>query len=188
MIHPCIHINAAVCDISYITHCVLHTLCFYIQDTLVAIYKSLIGFVIDYSAFMSSQLSDNLRKSVQAIQNIAMRIIFKQPFDASTDSLSALSGLPLVRDRMYELNRRYFEAARTVPNELIVDLMTSFTNFKMSFKAKTKTMKGIDKTVLCTYRQLYTNALFCDSLYNHNFGNNEWNRNTHLSGNRYARI
>ena len=121
------------------------------KDTLVAIYKSLIGSVIDYSAFMSSQLSDNLRKSVQAIQNIAMRIIFKQPFDASTDSLSALSGLPLVRDRMYELNRRYFEAARTVPNELIVDLMTSFKNFKMSFKAKTKTLKGIDKTVLCDF-------------------------------------
>jgi len=62
-----------------------------------------------------------------------MRIIFKMPYDATTESLCNLSALPLVEHRMFELNRKYFESAMQLPNELIIDLANGF---KRSFFAR----------------------------------------------------
>ncbi len=117
------------------------------RETLVSIYRSLIGSVIDYAFFMNSQLSDILLKAVQVIQNNAMRVIFKQPFDATTNTLCTLSGLSRVEERMFDLNERFFESALAAPNELILDLAWGF---KRSFSAR----EILDKTLLCDFKDL----------------------------------
>ena len=117
------------------------------EKTRISIYKSLIGSVMDYSSFMCSQLSDTLKKTLQATQNNAMRIIFKMPYDATTESLCNLSALPLVEHRMFELNRRYFESAMQLPNELILDLANGF---KRSFFARPIEKK----TLLCDFKTI----------------------------------
>ena len=117
------------------------------EKTRISIYKSLIGSVMDYSSFMSSQLSDTLKKTLQATQNNAMRIIFKMPYDATTESLCNLSALPLVEHRMFELNRRYFESAIQLLNELIIDLANGF---KRSFFARPIEKK----TLLCDFKTI----------------------------------
>jgi hypothetical protein len=114
--------------------------------TLVSIYKSLIGSVIDYSFFMCSQLSEKLMKSVQATQNNAMRIIFKKGYDpvtrknTTTDTLCELSSLPLVEDRMMVLNQRYFDSAVISVNQLILDLGLGFRTLFLSGDIKNKTL------------------------------------------------
>ena len=45
-------------------------------------------------------------KKLQEIQNRAVKIIFKLPFDAHTDELCTKSNLPRILDRTDSLNRR----------------------------------------------------------------------------------
>jgi hypothetical protein len=121
------------------------------KSTLVSIYRSLIGSVLDYSSFMVQRLSEGMIKSLQAIQNNAVRIIFREPFEAHTVDLCDLcekSGLDLVKDRMVELNARYFTKALAGGNDLIVDL---FRSFKDSFSSRT----GTPPTLLCESMNLY---------------------------------
>ena len=75
------------------------------NSTLVSIYNSLVVSVLDYSAFMYPGICDNLKKSIQSIQNNAMRLIFERTwskvgFNESTTSLCLISGLTSVGIRM----------------------------------------------------------------------------------------
>ena len=65
------------------------------RPTLVNTYKLLIGSILDYSAIVT--MSSNHKKSLQAIQNKAMRIIYR-PFDSQTSDLCAMSGNATVND------------------------------------------------------------------------------------------
>ena len=112
-------------------------------DTQVALYRSLIGSVIDYSAFMCSQLSEALLKSVQAIQNGAMRSIFKMRYDAHIEDLCAVSNLPRVEERMMDLNQDYMENAIISNNPLFADLAM---NYQRSFGGGREIE---NKTLLC---------------------------------------
>lgn len=119
------------------------------KTTLVAIYKSLIGSVIDYSAFSSSQIVPRLEKSIQAIQNQAVRIIFKQKYDAHTVDLCALAVLPRVSDRMFEQSEKYLWSALVSSNSLICELVESFLR---SFPERGMIKKP---TPLCAFRYLF---------------------------------
>ncbi len=93
---------------------------------LVNIYQALIGSVIDYAAFTYPTLSKSLAKDLQIIQNKAMRIIFKQPYDCTTESLKNLSGLQLVADRLNDLTINYFRTAIVNNNPLIMRLVSEY--------------------------------------------------------------
>ena len=117
------------------------------SSTLVSIYNSLVGSVLDYSAFMYPGISDNLKKSIQAIQNNAMRLIFERTwskvgFNESTNSLCVISGLPPVGIRMEGLNTNYFRKAVSSNNDLIKKLQENYTRIY-------NTTKPIKKTLLC---------------------------------------
>ncbi len=119
--------------------------------TLLSIYKTLIGSVTDYSAFISPRLSEAVTTSLQAIQNRAVRSIFHLPWDEHTVDLCDISKLPLVQVRMAELNRRYFRCAKIDNNPLI---STLFREYRGSFAVGTEL---VVKTLLCDHSTLLAN-------------------------------
>ena len=114
------------------------------HKTLVSIYNSLIGSVIDYSAFMYPVLSESARKSIQAIQNGAVRLIFhrSKTEHLSTETLCNLSNLITVETRMEALNARYFSKAISNRNPLVIEMIEDYWfNFGNEILSK--------KTLLC---------------------------------------
>ena len=71
---------------------------------LLSLYKSLIGSVIDYSSFILNVISDTNLDKLKAIQNKAVRIIYKLPYDTSTDDLCRVANLSLIEERLHTLN------------------------------------------------------------------------------------
>jgi hypothetical protein len=113
--------------------------------TLINVYKALVGSVIEYSAFLSSTLNEVQLKSLQAIQNKALRIIFKKPFDYPTDCLCQDSGLPLVQTRSDDLTLKYLRQARNNPmiRKLIDDYDGNYIN---------GVGEDAQRTLLCHFR------------------------------------
>ena len=89
------------------------------KEVLVAIYRSLVGSIVDYSFFALSSLLENNFKRLQAIQNKAMHSIFRLDFDSHMDQVFFVSGMPRVRDRLLDLNRRFLVSA-SVSNPLLL--------------------------------------------------------------------
>ena len=102
---------------------------------------------------MNSQLANSLSKTVQAIQNNAMRVIYRQAFDTHTETLCSLSGLPRVESRMFELTERYLEAAMSGSNELILDLASDFV-------AASGKRESRSKTPLCDFKDMLETIVF----------------------------
>jgi hypothetical protein len=98
------------------------------RSTLVSIYNSLVGSVLDYSAFMWPRLSERLKTSIQAVQNNAVRLIFRRSLRErlSSDDLCELAGLTPVGNRMTETNSKYFEMARKNGNPLMSSLLREY--------------------------------------------------------------
>ena len=124
------------------------------RTTLVAIYRSLIGTVIDYSSFLLPRLSAELEKSLQAVQNNAMRRIFHLSLreHTTTERLCELSGLCLVKERMADLNANYFGKAFATGNELIRGMLVDYEEV---FGDSTLALK----TPLCCQRELFPFAV-----------------------------
>jgi len=99
------------------------------KTTLISIYRSLIGSVIDYASLTSSRLSKKTTKTLQALQNNAIRIIYKHAYDAHahTVDLCSQSGLPRVEERSVELTGIYLSGALESSNGLIQQLLQSFS-------------------------------------------------------------
>lgn len=116
------------------------------KETLLSIYKSLIGSVLDYSAFMWSALSDRLKKSIQAIQNNAVRIIFHRPRDETTDSLCALSKLERVEMRMKAVNDSFFRSALKYSNPVIMELREAYDERWGNERLEVKTLLCPDRS------------------------------------------
>lgn len=92
---------------------------------LVSIYRALIGSIIDYSFFLLSVVSGSSLKSLQAIQNRAMKCIFRLPFDTRTSVVCGLSGLIMVEERLLELNKRFIAGAM-VSNPFVGQLLAEY--------------------------------------------------------------
>ena len=96
------------------------------KRTLTNIYKALVGSVIDYSALIGPFLSSSRMKQLQAVQNKAMRTIYKRPYDSHTDELCQLSNCPRVKDRMHQLAVAHVDTAKH-SNPLIALLIRDYT-------------------------------------------------------------
>lgn len=121
------------------------------RETLVSIYKSLVGSVLDYSAFMIPTLPADLLKTVQAVQNNAVRIIYHRSKleHTPTGELCAMAGLDLVQDRMNELNSRYYSKAIQNNNVLIKGLMGDYCRDR-------RAPSQVKKTLLCGHVGLFS--------------------------------
>ena len=103
-----------------------------IQKTLLSVYRSLVGSVLDYNFFILPFLSDTNIKKIQAIQNKAVRSIFKLRLDPDTQQphntafLNTLSNLPSVSDRMLVLKNNYIAQAQANNNPLICPLIKNY--------------------------------------------------------------
>ena len=119
------------------------------KKTLVSLYKSLIGSLIDYSAFACVRYAKDLNKTIQAIQNMAVRSIYKIRREAHTptEELCRISGLELVITRMSDLNSRFFKNAKKTKNPLIQKLVEEYREKFLN--------KPIPKTLLCDYIDLF---------------------------------
>ena len=127
------------------------------KNTLLNTYRALIGSVIEYSAFISPTLTKSRSKDLQIIQNKAIRIIFKQPFDCKTDTLLNISGLPRVR--LTALTVNYLSTAAATLNPMIKRLIEEYDNQFVSFAIFSSEFTDSDKTLLCHVRGLLENAL-----------------------------
>ena len=92
---------------------------------LVDTYKLLIGSILDYSAIVTISTSPSHQKSLQVIQNKALIIIYRQPFDISTADLCAMSGCVKVNDRLLALARAHIQSTHS-SNPLIASLCNDY--------------------------------------------------------------
>ena len=88
-------------------------------------FKALVGSVLDYSSLIAPCLSESNMKSLQAIQNKALRIIHKKPYDTHSVELCQLSGCPLVATRLTQLAHAHITTAQHV-NPLISSLIRDY--------------------------------------------------------------
>ena len=115
------------------------------KKTLTIIYLSLIRSIIDYSALIIPLLSQSLAKTIQSTQNTAFRIIYKLKYDTSTEEITKISKVHLIKTRAKELNEKYIKNALKFENELIGDLITEYKIGGRNFK---------EKTILCTVHSI----------------------------------
>ena len=80
------------------------------KSTLKQIYISLIRSVLDYSFFIIKSISQTNSKVLKAVQNNAIRLIYKLPRDAHTKDLLEISGLSSLEKRFSDLGRNYIQS------------------------------------------------------------------------------
>ena len=73
----------------------------YYQDH-ITLYKSLDGSIIGYSYFIIHNLSQGNEKKLQAM---ALRSIFRKPFDSITIELCQLGKMSTVEERLVSMNK-----------------------------------------------------------------------------------
>ncbi|RNA24770.1 RNA-directed DNA polymerase from mobile element jockey-like [Brachionus plicatilis] len=96
-------------------------------NTLGNFYKSLIGSILDYSFLCLNSLSETNIKSLEIIQNSAVRSILKLRYDTPSNILhnEAYNKLKLltVSNRLFELSERYVRAGLSHSVQLTVRLV-----------------------------------------------------------------
>ena len=105
------------------------------EDTMVQLYKSLIRSVIEYSSFLIDSISKSYIKTLEAVQNNILRIIYKKKWDElSTDELRDRAKVSTIESRLKTLNENYFSTAITTENPLISNLIDHFLEFQVNNK------------------------------------------------------
>ena len=97
------------------------------KETLTTIYQSLIRSVIDYSSPIIGRISKDKLKTLERIQNAAIRSIYNLKYDESSENLLKVSSLLSIKFRMNELNERFFNTAIQSQNPLIDELMDEYS-------------------------------------------------------------
>ena len=115
-------------------------------QTLVNVYRALIGSVLDYSSFTHSLLSEANKQKLQVIQNTGLRIIFHLRRDTSVFDLGLSVGLHGIYSRHLYLTNNYLCKAIQTNNKLITNL---FEDFIYSYNSTIKSQKH--RTPLCTF-------------------------------------
>jgi hypothetical protein len=104
------------------------------EKTLINSYRCLIGSVMDYNFFILPFVSVQNLNKLQAIQNKAIRCIFRLTFNkdtgkhTSTETLNNLSGLGSIASRLTELKKNYLKQAQETQNPLICPLIEEYIN------------------------------------------------------------
>ena len=100
--------------------------------TLLNLYKSLVRSLLDYSIFIYPLISKTNKKKLQAIQNNAIRIIFKKRHDELTvEELHNLASLETLNERNISLRHKYLNSASRNLNPLIVELRNDFDEYQL---------------------------------------------------------
>jgi hypothetical protein len=111
------------------------------------IYKSLVSSIIDYSFVCLHLISETDLSRLQAIQNTAIRAIFKLPYDCPRSILcgyEAELGISQISDRLDDLNERFLRNCLANSNALVARLLEEY---KRGFEARYTNRV----TPLCTY-------------------------------------
>ena len=104
------------------------------QSTLIQIYKTMVRSLFDYSLFIYPLLSRKHKRSLQSIQDCALRIIYKKKYDYDTTSLHSLADLDSFDSRSKKLISNYFSSVSANLNPLIDDLLIDFEKFQLNYK------------------------------------------------------
>ncbi|CAF1075643.1 unnamed protein product, partial [Brachionus calyciflorus] len=83
--------------------------------------------VIDYSSPIIGRISKDKLKTLERIQNAAIRSIYNLKYDESSENLLKVSSLLSIKLRMNELNARFFNTALQSQNPLIDELMDEYS-------------------------------------------------------------
>jgi hypothetical protein len=111
-------------------------------ETLCLVYKSLIRSIIEYSALISSVISETNFKSINAIQNTVLRLIYKLPRDSASEEISAIAQTPTLRERLDTLNMNYLMSCIHNENELVKD---AFNEYKRARSRPAKYISTLGK-------------------------------------------
>ncbi len=71
------------------------------------IYISLVGSIFDYSFFTLANVRESSLNRIQTVQNRAIRIMYKLPWNSSTSKLFPLSGKTSIYQRFMQLSCKY---------------------------------------------------------------------------------
>lgn len=108
--------------------------------------------VLDYSSKLISHLSAAQIRRLQAVQNKALRIIFSQKEDKSSENLHKLGGLDTIKSRFHKLNLNYFLKAIETNNPILSHSLKEFNRF-----ANGRMLKYT--TLLCPFKEQLNQAL-----------------------------
>ena len=124
------------------------------KDTLVQIYIALVRSVMEYSSIIISRLSNKNYKRLQAIQNSALRAIFKIPYKTCSNEIRTISGVKVLSERFSDLNKNYFINSFINNNPLISSLYEEYLLFSEARYLKYKSLFCEHKDILNTYYSL----------------------------------
>jgi hypothetical protein len=99
--------------------------------TLNSLYRSLVGSIFDYSFFTLANVRESSLNRIQTVQNRAIRIMYKLPWDSSTSELFPLSGITSIYQRFMQLGCKYLVKA-LVYNPLIKTIFSEFLSSRSS--------------------------------------------------------
>ena len=116
-------------------------------QTMVKIYTALIRSVLEYTSIMITRLSKLNYKRLQAIQNAALRAIFKIPFMTNSNTIEIISGVSQIKDRFRELNENYILQVLVNNNPIMNPLCEDYLAFAQARHIKIK-------TILCEHKEL----------------------------------
>ncbi|CAF0761574.1 unnamed protein product [Brachionus calyciflorus] len=124
------------------------------KETLTTIYQSLIRSVIGYSSRIIGRISKDKLKTLERIQNAAIKSIYNLKYDESSENLLKVSSLLSIKLRMNELNERFFNSAIQPQNPLIDELIDEYLKIN---EARLKYYKTPLYTINCFECVSYNN-------------------------------
>ena len=98
---------------------------------------------MEYSSILYPLLAQNNFNKLKVIQNKAIRLSFKGGWRESTINLLSMAMICDLKDRFDALNSRYLQKCLLSENELIVELMENFKDFR--------SRPGSEKSILARY-------------------------------------
>ena len=116
------------------------------KDTLTTIYLSLIRSIMDYSSIIIPFLAKSLEKTLQSVQNTALKCIYKLPYITHTEDIIKITNLNSIKERAHHLNKNFISNSLKFRNELLLDLIDEYKLGGKQFK---------NKTFLCIYKNLF---------------------------------
>ena len=114
------------------------------SNTLKCIYEALIGSIFTYSFFAIARIAKTNMERLQTVQNRAIRSIYRLEWCSPVDLIHEISGLPLIKDRLTNLGKRYISIAEG--RSELMELLVSEYN-----AAKSTIQKDNKITPLCLF-------------------------------------
>jgi hypothetical protein len=96
-------------------------------ETLKSVYVCLVRSIIEYCAPIYADICKTQYKKIKVIQNNSICIIYKLPYDTSTDQLLEISKIESLSNRFKHLSIAYFWNAIINKNPFIMKLCADFS-------------------------------------------------------------